>query len=249
MNKLKVVAIIQARMNSSRLPGKVLLPLNKKPVLWWMINRVSQAKLVDEIVIATYNDLSNIPIKNFSNDCKLPHTLFIYEGKENKVIERVRDAARETEADIIVDITADCPMVDPQHIDRMLEIILANPKIDYISNCIKRDWPDGLDIQVYYTDAIEDCIDIYHPQQHAGWNIPQHADKFNCIHWPAPPNMHWPDLGLTLDAQEDYKMLSWLFDNILMGCDFKIEDIIKILKESSSLITNQSVKRKTPKEG
>ncbi len=257
--KPKIVAIVPARMQSKRLPGKVLLPLAGKPTLWWVIKRISLAKLVDEIVIATTTDnQANEPIFTFylhKYDTPIPENLFInyfeYVGDEEDVIGRVLSAANHHEADIIVDITGDCPIIDPRHIDHLIKILLDDHLLDYTSNCIQRDWPDGCDIQVYWTDALMKVKRMFNPPNHVGWNIAQHPGYFEFYHLPAI-YMHWPELGLTLDTPEDLDMLSRLFDRFSDGGDdpgFHIESIIRFLRMNPDWITNANVKRKTPEEG
>lgn len=247
MKKPKVVAIIQARMASSRLPGKVLLPLgpDNKSVLWWMAARAGLAKLVDEVYIATTTLNSNDEIK--CDKAKI----YRYHGQEDDVIGRVLSCAEYAEADIICDITADCPMVDPRHIDRVLKSLLNGTGVyDYVSNdVIDRSWPDGLDIQVYWTKALKKCKEKYNPKQHCGWNIPQYRD-FKCLHWAAPSGMHWPELGLTLDTYEDYKLLQILFYEFGKNPGFAVEDVIDFLRNNPHLLEiNKSVQRKKPEEG
>ena len=258
-NKPKVVAIIQARMSSTRLPGKVLLPLAGKPVLWWIAKRALLAEFVDVAVIATTWDSKNDPINGFCNyegvfdDIDKGCVLYRYTGKENDVIGRVIAAANFRRADIVVDITADCPAIDPKHIDKLIKKLkmLKDQNLDYVSNdVVSRSWPDGLDIQVYWTDALIKCKRLFNPQQHCGWNIAQHPEVFNIHHWRARPSMRWPELGLTLDTLEDYEMLKVLFDKF--GKDdsgFSAETVIKFLKKNREYITNADVRRKTPEEG
>jgi len=241
---LKIVAIIQARMNSSRLPGKVLLPLKELPVLSWLMNRCSSCSLIDRIIIATTTDPSNDPIAEM-----YPYSTFRYEGDEDDVIGRVLAAAKYTKAVIIVDITGDCPMADPRHIERMIDI-LTDRKVDYVSNCIERTWPDGLDIQVYWTKALESCIALFHPKQHAGWNIAQHPEVFQTLNWPAPKRFHWPELGLTLDTPEDYQLLQILFEVFGETPTFSVETVMEYLRNNPHLVEiNKNVKRKVPEEG
>ena len=247
--KSKVTAIIQARMRSSRLPGKVFLPLAGKPVLWWMATRASLAELVDDVVIATTTDESNDIIWLYGNQNydKFPATVYRYSGKEDDVMGRVLAAAKYMQTDIIVDLTADCPMMDPSHIDYLIDN-LSNA--DYISNdIVNRSWPDGLDIQVYKTNALKKCKKLFKPKQHCGWNIPQHPVEFHCLNWKAPDDMHWPELGLTLDTARDYEFLSKLFERFGHNPIFKVEDVIKYLRNNPKLITNKNVYRKTPEEG
>ena len=252
MNKPKVVAVIQARMRSTRLPGKVLLPLgpDNKSVLWWMATRASLADSVDEVWVATTIDPENQPLcrPEKGRKFKFPNNVFRYNGDEDDVIGRVLACAKFAKADIIIDLTADCPMIDPGHIDCLVRL-LKKAKYDYASNCIYRDWPDGLDIQVYWTKTLEDCIKLFNPKQHAGWNIHRYPSTFDCHHYIAPPEMHRPALGLTLDTKEDYAMLVRLFNKFGGDPAFTAEEVVGFLRENPDWITNKEIRRKSPEEG
>lgn len=250
-----VVAIIQARMQSTRLPGKALLPMAGKPALWWMINRALLAKLVDYVVVATTNNPENESIMNFADQNHKGLYAYAYNGEEDDVIGRVISCAKYYAADIIVDITGDCPMVDPRHIDYLVEILIDNSKLDYTSNdIVNRSWPDGLDIQVYWIDALMRCQRRFNPIQHCGYNIGLRNAHFNTHCWIAPAEYNWPELGLTLDTPEDYEILCRLFAKFSgfpnkPDPGFKAEDVIEFLRKNPDWITNKNVKRKTPEEG
>jgi len=250
--KPKVIAIIQARMASTRLPGKVLLPLGpkNKPVLWWLFYRIGLAELVDQVVVATTNNPVNQPIMDFADHNHKGWYVYGYDGEEDDVIGRVISCAKFYDADIVVDITADCPMVDPRHIDILVKNLIES-RCDYISNdIVRRSWPDGLDIQCYWTDALMKCKRIFEPDKHCGWNIGSRDEDFLCNRWLAPIKHYWPELGLTLDTPEDYKMLTKLFDEFGSDPGFRAETVIDFLRENPDWITNVDVKRKDPtKEG
>jgi len=253
--KTKTVAIIQARMASTRLPGKVLLPLAGDPALWWVTKRVSLSKAVDEIIIATTQAESNDPIREFCLSNML--NCYSYPGNENDLIGRVLAAAeRQNDADIIIDVTSDCPMVDPNHIDKLIVKLkwALTPNLeryDYISNdIVDRSWPNGLDIQVYWARTLQKCKDLFNPEKHCGWNIAQHPEVFNVYHWEAPESMYFPDLGLTLDTPEDYELLKIVFDRFGHNPSFTAEGVVDFLSKNPELIKiNQSVQRKSPEEG
>ena len=247
---MKTVAVVQARMRSTRLPGKALLYLANHPVLWWICARITYAWL-DGIVIATTSHESNDDI---ANNHYLPYgcKVFRYERDEDDVIGRILAAAQWAKADIIVDITGDCPLVDPRHINHLVKALKADESLDYVSNCVTRTWPDGLDIQVYKTEALAWTIGQLNPKQHGGWNIAQHPDVFKIKNWPAPPDMHWPELGLTLDTPEDYKLLQIIFAEEKFGKDpgFAVDDVVKFIRANPELVDiNKNVRRKTPEEG
>lgn len=242
----KTIAIITARMRSNRLLGKVLLNLYDRPALRWVADRCNQATLVDGVVIATTDDPANDPIENALSD----YLIFRYQGNEDAVLDRVLAAAQWINADIIVDISGDCPCVDPRHIDFLLARLITE-QVDYASNIVERTFPDGLDVQCYKTEALAKVRKLYNPPHHCGWNICQHPEAFSIINWPAPSEMHWPELGLVLDEPADYELLKVIFDRF--GCDplFRAEDVVNFLKQNPHLLEiNKHVGRKDPtKEG
>ena len=251
--KPKVIAIIQARMASTRLPGKVLLPLGpkNKPVLWWLFYRIGLAELVDQVVVATTNNPVNQPIMDFADHNHKGWYVYGYDGEEDDVIGRVISCAKFYDADIVVDITGDCPMVDPRHIDHLVNYLLITKTSDYVSNdVIHRSWPDGLDVQVYWLDTLMKCQRRLNPKQHCGYNIGSNSLLFNVNRFWAPVKYHWPELGLTLDTSEDYKFLQRIFNYFGDYPGFMVEHVIDFLRENPDWITNKDVKRKDPtKEG
>lgn len=267
MGKPKVIAIIQARMESTRLPGKVLLPLAGEPMLWWIAKRASLADSVDKVVIATTARSQNDPIcihEKQGIDRFHGAYIYRYSGEEDDLIGRVISAAETHGADIIIDLTADCPCIDPKHIDKLIRKLKTGlnsnlEHFDYVSNdIVDRSWPNGLDIQCYWTRTLQRCKVLFNPQKHCGWNIAQHPEIFNIYHWQAPSfdiktgehTMYWPALGLTLDTPEDYKLLKIIFDRFGHNPAFTAEGVVNFLAKNSELIEiNWSVQRKVPEEG
>ncbi len=143
---MKVVAIIQARMGSSRLSGKVLKPLSDSTVLEFLISRLSKSTTIDEIIIATTVEKQDEEITNLFKDSGL----IIYKGSEKNVLNRYMGAAQEANADVIVRITGDCPFVDPGLVDDCVNMII-NSDLDYVSNCnnVSMPLPDGFDVEVF----------------------------------------------------------------------------------------------------
>lgn len=149
---MKVVAIVQARMGSTRLPGKVMLDLLGEPVLVRDVNRLRRSKMLDEIVIATTNFPADDPIVSL---CKERGWRY-FRGDENDVLDRYYQAARACNADVIVRITSDCPMIDPEVVDQVIRAFLDIPGIDYVSNILPpRTFPRGLDTEVMTFKALE----------------------------------------------------------------------------------------------
>ncbi len=138
------LAIIQARMGSKRLPGKVLMNIGQKPMLQRVIERVKRAKLIDKVIVATSNKGKDDQIKKFCS--KLNTECF--RGSEEDVLARFYEAAKAQKADVVVRITADCPFVDPEIIDQIIEIHLKN-KNDYTANNTESSYPRGTDVEVF----------------------------------------------------------------------------------------------------
>ena len=140
----KVVAIVQARMESTRFPGKVLKKIDNKSLIEILLYRLSLSKKVDQIILATtINKSDNVlvsQVKNMGYD--------VYRGDENNVLERFHEAGQKFSADIIARITGDCPLIDYSLVDDVIDLFLKN-KLDYASNTNPPPFPDGLDISVF----------------------------------------------------------------------------------------------------
>jgi len=233
-------------MSSSRLPGKILLPLGGATALHWVYRRVLLAKLVDRVVIATTTNPADDIIEHTCRENDWP----CFRGSEDDVLGRVYECARANDADVIVDVTSDCPFVDPCHIDNLIQT-QSNGKFDYVSNdVIDRSWPDGLDCQVYTMLALAKAAHGFFNTppgifpEHSGWNIAKPlAHLFKIWHWKAPKELHAPDLSLSLDTCEDYLFLRKLTRSIV-GIDFDIEILIRHLLENPGAVTNRNVDRK-----
>ena len=147
---MKIVAIVQARMGSTRLPNKVMMPINDVPMIELLLKRLSRARKLDQIVLATSVSAANEPmvlhVRNLGYVC--------VQGSENDVLDRFVQAASTVSADVVVRITGDCPLVDPALVDECIERFLSSD-VDYFSNISPPTYPDGLDIEVVRVDALK----------------------------------------------------------------------------------------------
>jgi len=150
---MKVVAIIQARMGSTRLPGKVLLDLAGEPMLARDMNRLLRAEMLDEIVVATTVESKDDVIVDLCQE----RGWLCFRGSEEDVLDRYYRAAKAYHADVVVRITSDCPLIEPQVVDRVVQAFLERqPKVDYVSNTApRRTFPRGLDTEVMRFNALE----------------------------------------------------------------------------------------------
>lgn len=242
---MKTVAIVQARMNSTRLPGKVLMPLGESNAIQIIVDKCRAEPVVDEVVIATTIN----PRDDQLIDYCLNHDIEFYVGPEDDVLKRVYRAAACYDADIVVDITGDCPLIDLSDLSDWISVLNIDQS-DYISNIIERTFPDGLDLQVYTFKALKQLYNlITEPEytQHTGWNFTRFPERFKLINVSAHGDLKWPELRITLDTHADYDLISYLVD--ALGCDVSPKRIVKHLKNNLDLLKiNHDVKAKTPGE-
>jgi spore coat polysaccharide biosynthesis protein SpsF len=220
-------------MGSSRLPGKVMLPLGGEPALSRVIERVEQAVGKANIVVATTTHSRERPIID------LCHELGVrcFRGSEDDVLGRVYRAAllhTKSPRSVLVDITADCPLVDPRHIKTLIKYVQEDG-VDYASTIVPRSWPDGFDVQAYRRNTLRKLyINEKSVREHTGWNAVQLLFKekeFRHKHLKAPPRCNYPTWRLTLDTKRDYKVLqhiyNWLYYVEGDMRNFTAEQIIK----------------------
>lgn len=241
---MKIVATIEARMTSSRLPGKVLLKANGDPMLGHLIARLKQVPSLAEIVLATTVNKQDDVLADFA----LLQGIKFFRGSEDDVMSRVIGAAESVKADVIVEITGDCPIIDPQVVEQTIRMFLHNP-CDYASNVQVRSYPVGMDTQVYRLETLKrsygmtsDPLDREHVTRH----IRIHPELFSQVHLVSSPDMDWPELGLTLDEQADFELLRKIIEYFGQDRYFGCREVVRLLKEVHPewVELNQSVKRK-----
>ena len=241
---MKIVATIEARMTSSRLPGKVLLPANGAPMLHHLVKRLRKVGPIQGIILATTVNRADEQLIRCANDMNIPS----YRGSEDDVMVRVIEAAESVDADIIVEVTGDCPIIDPQIVEQTIQIFLNND-CDYASNCHIRSYPDGMDTQVFRLETLKKSAQMSHDvleHEHVTLHIRKHPELFRHINLFAPPDLFWPELGLTLDERKDYFLLKSIIEHF--GDEnpfFSCKDVIQFLKSRPDLIDiNRDVVRK-----
>jgi spore coat polysaccharide biosynthesis protein SpsF len=242
---MKIVATIEARMTSSRLPGKVLMPALGKPMLGRLIERLRSVPLLSEIVLATTTNPTDDVLEKFAHD----EGIAVFRGSENDVMTRVIGAAESVGADVVVEITGDCPIIDPDIVSQTIQMFLSNPKADYVSNAHLRSYPDGMDVQVFSLNTLKNSATLTSDpldHEHVTLHIRNHPELFPAVHLVAPPSLFWPELGLTLDEQADYVLLEKIINklepqNPLFGC----REVIQLLINNPQWVAiNNGVTRK-----
>ena len=200
--KKKIIAIVQARCNSIRLPNKVLKKFDGMPAIEILYQRLNLSKRIDNIVIATSRNQSNLKLVNFCKEKKFDFFL----GSESNVLKRYYDANKKFNADIIVRITGDSVLIDHKLVDKVINLFLKN-KVDYASNCQPVSFPDGLDIEVFSKKCLEQSYKLVknkYDKEHVTSFI-RTSDKFKRVNF--KNNKDYSFLRWTLDQKEDFKVI------------------------------------------
>ncbi len=229
---MRTVAIIQARMSSSRLPGKVLMDLGGLPVIGWCVRAASSIVGVDSVMVATSADASDTPLAAWCEKNKVPFV----RGPLDDVLSRFAQAARAGNATYVLRLTADCPLLDPQVCGEVLQL-LKREKCDYASNAVPRQWPDGMDCEAFTADALyaaEAEADMPQMREHVTPFIRNYQQRFKVRSLPCP----LPHLGTqrwTLDYAEDYGFLQQLVKHLPKDRAPSYLEVLDVLAEHADL--------------
>jgi spore coat polysaccharide biosynthesis protein SpsF (cytidylyltransferase family) len=228
---LKNIAIIQARMSSTRLPGKVLLPLSGQPVLEHVVKRVRQCKFVDKVVVATTEHNSDDLIENW---CKKNNVEY-YRGSLEDVLDRFYKVAKLYKAENILRITADCPAIDSGIIDEIIEKYHEG-NFDFYG--LSGEFPDGLDCTMFSFNALETAwknSKLQSEREHVGPYIVNHPELFVIGGYKKFQKLE--HIRLTLDDPRDYELLSIIFNKLYESDHFfGIQSILNLLESNPDLL-------------
>lgn len=228
--KKHVVIILQARMGASRLPGKPLKMVLGRPLLSYQLERLRHAKLADKIVVATTTERQDDQIAAFCAD----HHILCFRGEEQDVLDRYYQAAKTFEADEVVRITGDCPLIDPMLVDQVIQEHLTHmPSHDYTSNTLERTYPRGLDVEIFSFDILKQAAKearLPEEREHVTLYFYTHPERFSLgsVKQSVDDSHHrW-----TVDTVEDLELIS----NILSALypenrDFQTKDILELLEQ------------------
>jgi spore coat polysaccharide biosynthesis protein SpsF len=228
---VKVAAIIQARVGSTRLPGKVLKKVLGKTLLEYQIERVKRAKAIDEIIIATTTKESDDQIVQLCQQLSIPY----YRGSEEDVLSRYYEAATEFNVDVVVRLTSDCPIIDPNVIDKVVEHYLENKdRYDYVSNTLTRTYPRGLDTEVMSYEVLkrvhEEAKELVY-REHVTAYIYHHPDQFrlcNVSNEKDESKHRW-----TVDTEEDFELIEKIISKLYPeNTYFNMDDVLKLIDEN-----------------
>jgi len=247
---MKIGAIIQARVSSTRLPRKVLLNLpfeSEITVLQQVVRRVFKSNNIRDLVVATTTDSDDDIIVEYAEK----ENAKWFRGSKEDVLSRYYLAAKENNLDVIVRITSDCPCIDWEIIDLVIDHHISE-KSDYTSNTLKRTFPHGLDVEVLSFESLEKAYinakENFEREHVCPYIYTTHKDQFKIFSVEANQNLSGPDIRITLDTEEDYALLCAVYDYLFFENEyFKAIDIIRLFKQKSwlKLINKRVVQKKT----
>jgi spore coat polysaccharide biosynthesis protein SpsF len=235
-------------MSATRLPGKVMLPLAGEPMLARLVERVRRSRRVDDVVVATTINPADAVIVDLCGriDCD------VHCGPVEDVSQRVFDAARG--AEVVVQITGDCPLIDPVHIDHTVKL-LNESGADYASNSLYGcTFPIGFDVRAFSMEALKRSMSLSSDpidRVHGSYFIVRRPDLFRLVGWDAPPNMQWQAPRLTVDEPADYELIRRIFESLYQDKpDFSAGDVLALLRSKPDWVElNRSVGQKAAAEG
>lgn len=226
-------------MGSTRLPGKALKKVLGKPLLQWIIERLRRCKELTSIVVATTTLPEDNPIAALCQEESVEY----FRGESEDVLSRYIGAMRHFGTDIGVRITGDCPLIDPMIVDEAIQLFLdPSSHFDYVSNCVKRTYPRGLDVEVFSYEALEQAYrsaTTKEEREHVTYHILTHPTLFNIGSLEQREDLS--SLRLTVDTEEDFLLVSKIIEDLgNKHLDFALPEIIALLSNHPEWLTINS---------
>ncbi len=213
---MKITCIVQARMGSERLPGKVLKPVLSKPMIEYTLDRLKKSRYLDEIVLATSTKEADSALDGAAKNCGVK----FFRGDEDFVLKRYVDAANEFGGDVIVRVTGDCPFIDPYILDHTISYFLAQD-FDYVSNGVPDAMIRGFDTEVFSKKSLlktyETVKDLVHEdskpyKEHVTLYMYRHTHEFNCKRLDVS-GLYKRDYRLCVDTKEDFELITAIYEH------------------------------------
>jgi len=242
---MRIDATIQARTGSTRLPGKVLKPILGKPMLALQIERIRQSRLIDRIILATSTTPQDDALEQLATDLDIE----CFRGSESDVLGRVVGALKAFSVDLHVEFQGDNPMPDPLLVDSIIGFYLKHAgEYDYVTNALKTTYPPGAEVSVYpaavLIEAEEQATD-FKLREHVGIHIYQHPERFRICNLAAPPWLSCPDLHVEVDTEEDFRVVSRIFEHFYpRNPGFSLAQVIEFAEAEGLIALNKDVERR-----
>lgn len=238
---MKIVAIIQARVGSTRFPRKVFADLSGKPFIWHVVNRLKFVSKIDNIVLATTTNSLDDELEEWAKS----QDLVFYRGSENNVLERFYFAAKENDADVIVRITADDPFKDPNIIENVIDLLLLK-EVDFVYNNNPPSFPEGLDTEVFTFKSLEKAYNQSKSdfeKEHVTQYFYRHPEIFSQYNLTNIENLSY--LRWTVDTLEDYTFAKVIYEKLYKQDHvFFMDEILDLIKSNPDIVSiNSKVER------
>lgn len=224
---MRTVVVVQARMNSSRLPGKVMLPLAGEPMLARLLERLRRVKKAGAVLIATTTNSSDNVISLWAQS----QGVACYRGSELDVLARYAGAAREVAADVVVRVTSDCPLLDPVLVDQAIAAFEVGD-CDYVSNMLPPTWPYGMAVEVFSVESLMQAdreAGQEAEREHVTPFIYWRPERYRLKNLPSPEDLshhRW-----TVDTPEDYQLVQLIFDSLYRSQpEFTLADVLSTMR-------------------
>ncbi|MGE7910998.1 cytidylyltransferase domain-containing protein [Lysinibacillus xylanilyticus] len=227
---MRIVAIIQARMGSTRLPGKILKIVNDRPLLSYQIERLQQSSYITDLVIATTIDDKDDLIVDF---CKKNNVL-CFRGSEEDVLARYYETAKAFEADAIVRITSDCPIIDVQVVDKTIRYFIDNKNLDYVSNTVEKTYPRGQDTEIFSFAVLERAYNeaiLKRDREHVTAYFYTNPKVFKI--GSVKNEIDYSRYRWTVDTEEDFNLIKNIIENLYCeNPEFTLKDTVQLMEEN-----------------
>lgn len=227
--------IIQARMDSSRLPGKILMQLEGKSILEHVVNSLKFSKLCNKIIVATTINETDDSIETLCNELNV----YCFRGSSDDVLNRYYECAKLYQGDLIVRITCDNPLIDPTLVDEAIKIC-KEKNCDYVSNMIHQTYPIGYLVEVLKFDILKQNNDEIHDaltREHVTHDIRTNIMMYKIKEFFAPENLQRPNWRLTVDYENDYELMKKIFKNLYkLNSYISYSDVVTFLDNNPELL-------------
>lgn len=236
--------LLQARMGSQRLPGKVLREIAGRPILEWCILRLGESKSCGRVIVATTTKPQDDEIERFCEKSGVP----CFRGSEDDVLSRYYEAARHFRVDPVIRITADCPLIDPQVLDDMIAAFIIT-KLDFLSNALERTFPHGFDVEIFSFNALEKAHRLAtksYEHEHVTPYLYQHPEQFRVGHH--KNDVNFSHFRVVVDTEADLCAVEAIYSEFAArgkGHRFSFDELVTLLSSRPDLVEiNRHVRQK-----
>jgi len=230
----KIIAVIQARMSSTRLPDKVLADIEGKPLIWHIFNRLQKISSISEVVISTTNKSTDKPLIEFAKKENIAY----FAGSENDIIDRIYKTGEKFSCDVLVKINADCPLIDIKLIENGINLFISSKnKPDLVTNCVEETFPEGMQYSIFNFSIIKK---IWLTLKESFWReyfyrfMLENKNDFSIINIKNEQDLS--KLRWTVDYQEDLEFVKKIYNKLYTKNQFfGMNEIINVLKENPEI--------------